>query len=52
MKVRFQADADFNRHITEGIAALKGREPTVSFQTAHEAGTQRSCQARLFMTER
>lgn len=35
MKVRFQADADFNRYI---IAAVKRREPTVSFQTAHEAG--------------
>ena len=35
MKIRFQADADFNRHI---IAAVKRREPTISFQTAHEAG--------------
>ena len=35
MKIRFQADADFNRHI---IAAIKRREPTISFQTAHEAG--------------
>lgn len=35
MKVRFQADADLNRHI---ITAVKRREPTVDFQTAHEAG--------------
>jgi hypothetical protein len=35
MKVRFQADADLNRHI---IAAVKRREPMVDFQTAQEAG--------------
>jgi len=35
MKVRFQADADLNRHI---IAALKRREPTVDLQTARQAG--------------
>jgi hypothetical protein len=35
MKVRFQADADLNRHI---IAAVKRREPMVDFQTAPEAG--------------
>lgn len=35
MKVRFQADADLNRHI---IAAVKRREPMVHFQTAQEAG--------------
>jgi len=29
LKIRFQADADFNRHI---IAAIKRREPTISFQ--------------------
>jgi hypothetical protein len=35
MRVRFQADADLNRHI---IAAVKRREPLVDFQTALEAG--------------
>jgi len=35
MRVRFQADADLNRHI---IAAVKRREPMVDFQTAPEAG--------------
>jgi hypothetical protein len=35
MRVRFQADADLNRHI---IAAVKRREPLVDFQTAPEAG--------------
>jgi hypothetical protein len=35
MRVRFQADADLNRHI---IAAVKRREPMVDFQTAQEAG--------------
>ena len=35
MRVRFQADADLNRHI---IAAVKRREPLVEFQTAPEAG--------------
>ena len=35
MKVRFQADADLNRHI---ITAVKRREPRVDFQTAQEAG--------------
>ena len=35
MRVRFQADADLNRHL---IAAVKRREPLVDFQTAREAG--------------
>ena len=35
MRVRFQADADLNRHV---IAAVKRREPLVDFQTAPEAG--------------
>jgi len=35
MRVRFQADADLNRHI---IAAVKRREPLVDFQTTPEAG--------------
>ena len=34
MKIRFQADADLNQIIL--LAALR-REPTVDFQTAHEA---------------
>lgn len=34
MRVRFQADADLNRHL---IAAVKRREPLVDFQTALEA---------------
>jgi hypothetical protein len=34
MKPRFQDDADLNRHI---VSAVKRREPTVDFQTAHEA---------------
>jgi predicted nuclease of predicted toxin-antitoxin system len=35
MKVRFQADADLNQDI---VQAIRRREPTVDFQTAHEAG--------------
>src|SRR5258707_371014 len=35
MKVRFQADADFNQDI---VRAVRLRVPTVDFQTAHEAG--------------
>jgi len=35
MKVRFQADADFNQDI---VQAVRRRMPTVDFQTAHEAG--------------
>ena len=35
MKVRFQADADFNQDI---VQAVRRRAPTVDFQTAHEAG--------------
>lgn len=38
MRVRFQADADLNRHI---IAAVKRREPLVDFQTAPEAGSSK-----------
>jgi len=34
MKVRFQADADFNEDIVAGIAR---RDPGVDFQTAEEA---------------
>ena len=35
MKVRFQADADFNQDI---VQAVRRRVPAVDFQTAHEAG--------------
>ncbi len=34
MKVRFQADADFNEDIVAGVVR---REPTIDFQTAEEA---------------
>ena len=34
MKVRFQADADFNQDI---VQAVRRRVPAVDFQTAHEA---------------
>ena len=34
MKVRFQADADFNEII---LKAILRREPTIDFQTAHAA---------------
>jgi hypothetical protein len=35
MRVRFQADADFNQDI---VRAVHRRAPAVDFQTAHEAG--------------
>ena len=35
MKVRFQADADFNQDI---VRAVRRWTPAVDFQTAHEAG--------------
>jgi Domain of unknown function (DUF5615) len=35
MKVRFQADADFNQNI---VRAVRRRAPAIDFQTAHEAG--------------
>jgi hypothetical protein len=35
MKVRFQADADFNQNI---VRAVRRRAPEIDFQTAHEAG--------------
>jgi hypothetical protein len=35
MKVRFQADADFNQNI---VRAVRRRAPALDFQTAHEAG--------------
>lgn len=35
MKIRFQADADFNEHIIDGI---RRRNPIIDFQTADEAG--------------
>jgi Domain of unknown function (DUF5615) len=35
MKVRFQADADFNQNI---VRAARRRAPVIDFQTAHEAG--------------
>lgn len=35
MKVRFQADADFNQDI---VQAIRRREAAIDFQTAHEAG--------------
>jgi len=34
MKVRFQADADFNQII---VKAILRREPSIDFQTAHAA---------------
>lgn len=34
MKIRFQADADFNQAI---VTAILRREPTIDFQTAHGA---------------
>lgn len=37
MKVRFQADADFNQNI---VRAMRRRVPAVDFQTAREAGLQ------------
>jgi hypothetical protein len=37
MKVRFQADADFNQNI---VRAVRRREPGIDFKTAHEAGIQ------------
>lgn len=35
MKIRFQADADFNQNI---VRALRRRQPAIDFQTAEEAG--------------
>ena len=35
MKIRFQADADFNQNI---VRAVRRRQPAVDFQTADEAG--------------
>ncbi|MGH7963627.1 MAG: DUF5615 family PIN-like protein [Candidatus Binatia bacterium] len=35
MRVRFQADADFNQNI---VRAVRRRQPAADFQTAHEAG--------------
>ena len=35
MKVRFQADADFNQHI---VRAVRRRMPAIDFPTAPEAG--------------
>jgi predicted nuclease of predicted toxin-antitoxin system len=35
MKIRFQADADFNQEILDGLIR---KEPLIDFQTAHEAG--------------
>ncbi|HEV8716191.1 MAG TPA: DUF5615 family PIN-like protein [Candidatus Binatia bacterium] len=35
MRVRFQADADFNQDI---VRAVRRQTPAVDFQTAHEAG--------------
>ena len=34
MKVRFQADADFNQNI---VRAIRRRAPAIDFQTAHDA---------------
>jgi hypothetical protein len=34
MKIRFQADADFNQHI---VRAVRRRALAIDFQTAHEA---------------
>jgi len=35
MKIRFQADADFNQNV---IRALRRRQPSLDFQTADEPG--------------
>lgn len=35
MKIRFQADADFNQNI---VRALRRRQPAIDFQTADAAG--------------
>ena len=35
MKIRFQADADFNQNI---VRAVRRRQPAVDFQTADEGG--------------
>jgi len=35
MRIRFQADADFNQNI---VRAVRRRQPAVDFQTADEAG--------------
>jgi hypothetical protein len=35
MKIRFQADADFNQNI---VRAVRRRQPAIDFQTADEAG--------------
>ena len=35
MKIRFQADADFNQN---EVRALRRRQPAIDFQTADEAG--------------
>lgn len=35
MKIRFQADADFNQNI---VRAARRRQPAIDFQTADEAG--------------
>jgi thiamine monophosphate kinase len=35
MKIRFQADAEFNQNI---VRAVRRRAPAIDFQTAHEAG--------------
>lgn len=37
MRVRFQADADFNQTI---VRAVRRRVPAIDFQTAHQAGLQ------------
>lgn len=37
MKLRFQADADFNADIVLGV---RRREPLIDFQTANEAGLE------------
>jgi predicted nuclease of predicted toxin-antitoxin system len=37
MKIRFQADADFNQNIVTGVLR---REPTIDFQTALTAGLE------------
>lgn len=35
MKIRFQADADFNQNV---VRALRRRQPAIDFQTAEAAG--------------
>jgi hypothetical protein len=40
MKIKFQADADFNQTI---IQALQRREPAIDFRTADEAQLRSSC---------